>query len=170
MYEQNLTRNRFLSSINAQRGETMNHYPFNQCCYLYFARGLMAFGVILITSKVAMADVISLSVTKEAQLVDNNTTAIVTGEVACSDGETYNVSAVVGQNLTIGTGTLVPVIDFGDYPACSGSPIPFEVQVRAASSGTFVPGEAEATVSALATGTPAGSDTQRVDTTLELSD
>jgi hypothetical protein len=144
----------------------VNRYPFNQR-YLYFARGLMAFGVILITSKVAMADVISLSVNGEAHLINNNTTAIVTGEVACSDGEIYNVSAVVGQNLTFGTGTLVPVTDFGDYPPCSGSPIRFEVPVRAR-GGRFAPGEAEARVSALATGTPAGSDTQSVDTTLDL--
>jgi hypothetical protein len=143
----------------------MNRYPFNQC-YLYLARGLMAFGVILITSKVAMADV-TLSVDPTARLEDNNTTAIVTGEVACSDGEIYNVSAVVGQNLTVGTGTLVPVTDFGDYPPCSGSSIPFEVPVRAR-DGTFAPGEAEARVTALATGTPEGSDTDSVDTTLEL--
>jgi hypothetical protein len=144
----------------------MNRYPFNQC-YLYLARGLMAFGVILITSKVAMADVTFLGVDKIARLEDNNTTAIVTGTVACDEPEIYNVSAVVGQNLTVGTGTLVPVTDFGDYPPCSESPIPFEVPVRAR-DGTFAPGEAEARVTALATGTPEGSDTQSVDTTLEL--
>lgn len=151
----------------------MNRYPFNQCCYLYLARGLMAFGVILIASKPAMADVLFLGVDKEAELVNNNTTAIVTGRVACSDGEMYNVGAVVVQDQgallanAIGTGSLVPLED--SLP-CSESPIPFEVLVPVVipRNGTFAEGPAEARVSALATGDPAGSDTQSVDTTLDL--
>jgi len=132
----------------------------------------MAFGVILIASKVAMADVISLSVSKQAELDTNNTTAIVTGAVACSDEEMYNVGAVVVQNQealanVIGRGSLVPLED--SLP-CSGSPIPFAVRVPVVipRNGRYAEGPAEARVSALAIGDPAGSDTQSVDTTLEL--
>jgi len=132
----------------------------------------MAFGVILIASKVAMAGVISLSVDKRAELDTNNTTAIVTGEVACSDEEMYNVGAIVVQNQgalgnAIGSGSLVPLRD--SLP-CSGESIPFAVRVpvEIPRNGTFEEGPAEARVSALATGDPKGSDTQSVDTTLEL--
>jgi hypothetical protein len=133
----------------------------------------MALGVLLVASKVAMADVLSLSVDKQAKLVDNNTTAIVTGEVACSDREMYNVSAVVVQNQgallanAIGSGTQDPI---GVFRPCSGLPERFEVPVRVSipPDGTFEPGPAKATVSALATGAT-GSDTQRVDTDLDLT-
>jgi hypothetical protein len=151
----------------------MNRYPFNQCCYLYLARGLMAFGVILISisSKIAMADVLSLDVNTDADLVDN--TAVVTGTVACSAGEMYNVGAVVVQDQGVlenamGTGSLVPP---GDLLPCSGSDEPFEIPVSVVipPDGTFEPGPAKARVSAH-TRSPTGSnDTESVDTTLNLS-
>jgi hypothetical protein len=153
----------------------MNRHQFNQSLYycLRFARGLMVLGVLLVASKAAVADVLSLSVDKRAELVNNNTTAIVTGEVACSNGEMYNVSAVVAQNKgalldnAIGSGTQDPI---GVFRPCSGLPQRFEVPVPVSipPNGTFEPGPAEATVSALATGSPTGSDTQRVDTDLDL--
>ncbi len=57
----------------------------------------MALGVLLVASKAATADITFLGVDRQAKLSNDNTTATVTGEVACSDGEVYNVSAVVVQ-------------------------------------------------------------------------
>lgn len=150
----------------------MNRYlnQFNQslCCCLHVARGLMALGVLLVASKAATADVTFLGVDRQAKLSNDNTTATVTGWVTCSDEEMYNVSAVVVQNLAIGAGQLLPV---GDFLPCTGSPIPFAVPVPVLipADATFAEGPAEASVSALATGDPTGSDTQTVNTALELS-
>jgi hypothetical protein len=150
----------------------MNRYPFNQCCYLYLARGLMAFGAILIASKVAMADVLSLDVDTNADLVDDNT-AEVTGTVACTAEEMYNVGAVVVQDQGVlenamGTGSLVPP---GDLLPCSGSKEPFTVPVSVVipPDGEFAPGPARARVSAISRESPTGnSDTESVDTTINL--
>ncbi len=134
--------------------------------------GLMALGVLLVASKAATADVTFLGVDRQVKLSNNNTTATVTGAVTCSDGEMYNVSAVVVQNQgalanVIGAGQLVPL---GDFLPCTGSPIPFAVPVPVLipANATFAEGPAEARVSALARD-PTGSDTQTVDTALELS-
>ena len=149
----------------------MNRYlnQFNRA----FTGGLMAFGVLLIASKAAMAVVLFLGVDRQAELINNDTTAIVTGAVACDVGQMYNVSAVVVQNQgallanVIGAGQLRPILDFLD---CTGSPIPFAVpvQVLIPASGTFVEGQAEVSVSALATDAT-GSDTQTVNTKIQLS-
>jgi hypothetical protein len=146
----------------------MNRYQFNQSLYycLRFARGLMALGVLLVASKAAVADVTFLGVDKQAKLTNDGTTAIVTGRVACDDGQIYNVSAVVVQ-ATIGLGTLVPAGDFSQYPRCSGSEERFAVPVQAL-AGAFNTGPADARVSAIATGTPTGSQTQEMDVKIEL--
>ncbi len=146
----------------------MNRHQFNQSLYycLRFARGLMALGVLLVASKAAVADVTFLGVDKQAKLTNGGTTVTVTGLVACDDGQIYNVGAVVVQ-ATIGLGTLVPVGDFSQYPPCSGSKETFAVPVQAL-GGAFNTGPADARVSAIATGTPTGSQTKQVDVKLEL--
>ncbi|MGH8489179.1 MAG: hypothetical protein ACREXS_10045 [Gammaproteobacteria bacterium] len=123
----------------------------------------MALGVLLVASKAAMADVTFLGVNKHAKLASGGTTAIVTGLVACDARQIYNVSALVVQ-ATIGLGTLVPV---GDFLPCSGSHIAFAVPVQAL-AGAFNTGPADARVSAIATGTRKGSQTQEVDVKIEL--
>src|SRR5438067_6003658 len=151
-----------------EKGGTMNRHQFNQSLYycLRFARGLVALGVLLVASKAAVADVTFLGVDKQAKLTNGGTTAIVTGLVACDAGQIYNVGAVVAQ-ATTGLGTLVPVGDFPQYPACSGSNETFAVPVQAL-AGAFNTGPADARVSAIATGTPTGSQTQQVDVKIEL--
>lgn len=146
----------------------MNRHQFNQSLYycLRFARGLMALGVLLVASKAAMADVTFLGVNKQAKLAEGGTTATVTGLVACDPGQIYNVGAFVVQ-ATTGLGTLVPLGDFSQYPPCSGSKETFAVRVQAL-GGAFNTGLADARVSALATGTPTGSQTQEVDVKIEL--
>jgi hypothetical protein len=124
----------------------------------------MALGVLLVASKAAVADVTFLGVDTPAKL--SNGAAIVTGLVACDAGQIYNVSAVVVQ-ATFGLGTLVPVGDFSQYPPCSGSKETFAVRVQPL-GGAFNTGPADARVSAIATGTPTGSQTRSVDVKIEL--
>lgn len=133
---------------------------------------LVATGTLFATALPAHADITSLTVAGQAMLSNEDRTATITGTIACTDGEMYNVTAVVTQasgvlSSAIGTGNLVPL---GDFLPCTGSALAFQipVTVEIPPNGHYVVGPAEVSVAAVSTGDPAGTDTQRVDRTVEL--
>jgi len=125
----------------------------------------LVFGALLLTSRAALAQVVSVGVDTKATLTDNNTVATVTGSIVCGPSDTFQINSVIQQNHA---GTNVAGSGNTESVACTGSPQPFAVQVQVVNppNATFQKGAASAIVSAFTS--PSG-DSQTLTVKLRLS-
>ena len=137
------------------------------------ARIMLFLGLLVLASTVAFAASISfLGLDTKARLIDNNTTAVVTGSIVCELNDTLSITVILQQSHA---GTSVIAVGGVSGLTCTGTPLGLAVPVPIVfptANGTFKKGPVSALVTADVTDTsmPPGTASQIVTAKLDLSE